>query len=466
NAALDTEELAVRLLPDLKRPSLGRVATALGLAQPVRHRALADARLTAQVLLALLPRAGAEGIDTFASLQAWLSTRLAARQERVRRVRSVLPAGALRDLPEAPGVYCFHDAQGTVLYVGKAAALRTRVAQHFSGASLAARHHEALLDRTVAVTHEVVECELDALLLESARIRALRPPYNVLERSRRGCPFLRLEAGVFPRFSAATAIADDGAEYFGPYRTTQDVQHLMATLRRVFQIRSCRRRLPATRPAMRLPCARLDQRLCPAPCADLITPDQYAVLVTLARSYARSGKLAAIQAVEAAMAAPKAATTTMRPLLEEINRRLRRVRRDVFPIDGGRAGGTVLMGYPAASGGLRLFLLRDGHLLARKTVHGVGDALAAACLGDPAAAERDNALDADQTNILLRWLHRHLGQPQVLALPASVGPAAVAAFIEEQLARSQPFEEADVEAEIVDAGQALGGNVFHLEEVP
>ena len=51
NAALDTEELAVRLLPDLKRPSLARVATALGLAQPVRHRALADARLTAQVLL-------------------------------------------------------------------------------------------------------------------------------------------------------------------------------------------------------------------------------------------------------------------------------------------------------------------------------------------------------------------------------------------------------------------------------
>jgi hypothetical protein len=126
----------------------------------------------------------------------------------------------------------------------------------------------------------------------------------------------------------------------------------------------------------------------------------------------------------------------------------------------------VLMGYSAASGGVRLFLLRDGQLLARKTVRGVNEALAAACLRDSPVAGTDNTLDSDQTNILLRWLHRHLGQPEVVALPVGARPAAVAAFVEGQLTRAQPFQEADVEAEIVDAGQALGSDVFDLEEVP
>ncbi|MGH2370129.1 MAG: exonuclease domain-containing protein, partial [Chloroflexota bacterium] len=239
NPALDTEELALRLLPDLRRPSLRRVAATLGLPQPVRHRAFADARLAAGILLELLRRLdGVAGtpIDTFGQLQDWLASRLVERQARVRRVRAVLPAGTLDALPEQPGVYTFRDAEGRALYVGKAASLRDRVAQHFSGTARALRREDGLLERTAAVEHEVAGCELDALLHESERIRTLQPPYNVQERSRRGCPFLRFEAGVFPRVAAAQQVTAETL-YAGPYHTTQAVRHTIQTLRRVFQLR-------------------------------------------------------------------------------------------------------------------------------------------------------------------------------------------------------------------------------------
>ncbi len=209
NPALDTEALAQRLLPDLRRPSLTRVAAALGLTPPLRHRALPDARLTAAVLLTLLrrlPEIDGGQIGTVGDLLAWLAGPLSERQARVRRVTGRgaghLPSGTIRALPDSPGVYTFRDGAGEALYVGKAGSLRHRVMQHFSGTARALRRHDGLLERTAAVEHEVVGCELDALLLESARIRSLRPRYNVQARSQPGCPFLRFEAGPFPRAGA------------------------------------------------------------------------------------------------------------------------------------------------------------------------------------------------------------------------------------------------------------------------
>jgi hypothetical protein len=177
-----------------------------------------------------------------------------------------------------------------------------------------------------------------------------------------------------------------------------------------------------------------------------------------------------MQAVAALLSEPASSFGALRPILAEVQRRLQRVRRDIYPIDGARAGGAALMGYPAFTGGLRLFFIRDGQLLARETVR-CGSEVGAVAARLLSLAPREypsdalDALDADQTNILLRWLHRNLGQPEVVALPDGAGPETVAAAIEEQLTQAQPFEEADVEAEVMDAGEALGRDVLDFEEV-
>ena len=90
--------------------------------------------------------------------------------------------------------------------------------------------------------------------------------------------------------------------------------------------------------------------------------------------------------------------------------------------------------------------------------------LLGAATGDiPVPEER---LDADQQNLVLRWLHRRLGQPEIVPLGSDTPVADLAAALSELLAGTQRVEEPDVEAEVVDAGEAFGGEVFDLEEVP
>jgi len=483
NPALDTEDLALCLLPELRRPSLSRVAAVLGLAPPVRHRALADARLTAAVLGELLRRlpetAGAE-VGTFGALQAWLASpasrvqavaprrpaALAERQDRVRRLtaqlaRQPLPLGTLRSLPDGPGVYTFLDAAGEALYVGKALSLRARVAQHFSGTARALRRHDGLLERTASVVHQEVECELDALLLESARIRSLRPPYNVQTRSHRGSPMLRFEADPFPRAVGATS-AGDAARLAGPYRTTQQVRHTLRTLRRVFQIRSCRRLLPATRALMRVPCLRLGQGLCPAPCAELVTPQQYGVLVDYAWRFVAAGRDAVLADLDArleelegdaaAAGARGPGVTWEAAILRECRARLKRVRREHRPLAGGLAGEALVLVYPAARGGAVLFFVHEGRLARRVVVPEtdldvahltpiVADGLAAGAEGELDAGldtGPDSGLDGDQGSILLRWIYRHSGRQESVPAGDGAGPGDVVRGVLAVLGRAGP----------------------------
>ncbi len=459
NPALNTEDLALSLLPDLRRPSLSRVAAALGLAPPARHRALADARLTAAVLgelLRRLPDAAGGVVATLGELQAWLASPagrahavaprravgLAERQDRVRRLtarlaQQPLPAGTLRSLPDGPGVYSFLDAAGETLYVGKAVSLRARVAQHFSGTARALRRQDGLLERTTAVEHQEVECELDALLLESSRIRALRPPYNVQTRSHRGSPLLRFEPGPYPRAGAATAAAG-GERTAGPYRTTQQVRHTLRTLRRVFQIRSCRRVLPATRAKLRIPCLRLGQGLCPAPCADLVTPAHYALLVDYAWRFVTAGREAVLADLDARLgaleraapdgAAAPAATALEAQILRECRARRRRLRREYPPLAGGLAGDALVMAYPAAHAGAVLYFVRQGRLARRVVVpaRDLEESRLAGIVAAGLAADAGGDLDADQASILLRWIYRRSGRPECVPAGDGVPPAAVA----------------------------------------
>jgi DNA polymerase-3 subunit epsilon len=318
---LDTQSLATRRLPDLARPSLDAIARRLGV--PSRERASHGphgvSRLVAEVYLALTEghasdAAGAAELDDVPSLARAYAT----------------PAGAApAELPALPGVYTFRDTTGAPLYIGKATSLKSRVPQHFTGGSRAVRLDDGLLVRTSYVEHEVTPTEREARRRELALIAELAPPYNTQRTAHRGTPWLVLRDPPFLRV-AASATRTEEQECFGPYATTRAVRETMRTLAAVFQLRTCLRRLPAKRKAMRVPCLRLGMGQCPAPCGDLADEVQYARRIELARTFLREGKLAALDQIDILCTRPLPGWE--HALLAEVRSRLLRVSREHRPI--------------------------------------------------------------------------------------------------------------------------------------
>ncbi len=167
---LDTVPLARRLVtkdeaPNCKLESLARL---FGATTTPNHRALADARATVDVLHALIGRVGAQGVQTLEELRSW-NSRVTADQRRKRHLAD--------DLPDAPGVYVFEDAQGRPLYVGTSKHLRSRVRTYFTASETRSRMGEM-----VALTERVraVECAtpLEASVRELRMIARHKPPFT------------------------------------------------------------------------------------------------------------------------------------------------------------------------------------------------------------------------------------------------------------------------------------------------
>ncbi|MDQ3779453.1 MAG: exonuclease domain-containing protein, partial [Chloroflexota bacterium] len=185
NERLDTLGLATRLLPNLKKPNLDRVALELGVALSARklHRAANDAELSGESMLCLAKLAQQQGVQTISDLYA-ISSRSGHRpHERVGRGRSVLDRSLLATLPKTPGVYLMHDAFDQIVYVGKAKNLRDRVASYYSQPLGYTRKMDGLLESLSRIEVEVVGSELEALLLESQLIKRYQPRYNTALRS-------------------------------------------------------------------------------------------------------------------------------------------------------------------------------------------------------------------------------------------------------------------------------------------
>ena len=173
--------IAARLFPDLPRRNIRALAGYLGHSPDVARRAAGHVEATAFIWRALLPRLEQLSVRTWSTLKAWLDDS----PPRTRRTRPVFPFASerRRALPDRPGVYRFLRRSGDVLYVGKAASLKKRVASHF-------RSHRPANERALELltqVHEVSPTEtaslVEAALLETDEIKRLDPPYNVQLRS-------------------------------------------------------------------------------------------------------------------------------------------------------------------------------------------------------------------------------------------------------------------------------------------
>ncbi|WP_299326647.1 excinuclease ABC subunit UvrC [Parasphingopyxis sp.] len=202
---------------------------------------------------------------------------------------------AIRDvvktLPARPGVYRMLDARSDVLYVGKAASLKSRVPNYTQIAQLPKRL-QRMVAQTRAMTIVTTETEAEALLLEAQLIKRYRPPYNVLLRDDKSFPFILLrEDHDFPRIMKHRGARRAKGQYFGPFASAGSVNRTINALQKMFLIRNCTDSFFANRDR---PCLLYQIRRCSAPCVGRISEADYDELVEDAKAFL-SGKSTRVQ---------------------------------------------------------------------------------------------------------------------------------------------------------------------------
>jgi excinuclease ABC subunit C len=180
-------------------------------------------------------------------------------------------------VPDRPGVYLYKDAKGQVIYVGKAASLRSRVRSYFQESRARDPKTDALVGQIRDLDVIVTGNELEALILESTLVKKHRPRYNIILRDDKHYPFLRLTTNEeFPRLVVARRVQKDGATYFGPFYPATAMRQTLRLVRQLFPLRTCRIKIDGTLPR---PCLQYFIHRCKAPCTGWETAEGYASTV-------------------------------------------------------------------------------------------------------------------------------------------------------------------------------------------
>ncbi len=174
-------------------------------------------------------------------------------------------AAKLPHLPDSPGVYLWKDAEGTVLYVGKAKRLRSRVRSYFGSDHLESVKTRAMVRLIDSLDTIVVPTEAHALILEANLIKEYRPRFNIALRDDKSYPYIKVTLQEpFPRVYVTRRLVSDGARYFGPYTDVGAMRRALNVVKRIFTVRSCHYALMDEVPDR--PCLDYHIGKCKAPC--------------------------------------------------------------------------------------------------------------------------------------------------------------------------------------------------------
>ena len=178
---------------------------------------------------------------------------------------------AAGELSATPGIYQFLDAEGKVLYIGKAKSLRDRVRSYFSSDSSADAKRSGLLLEARSISSILVHNEREALALEDNLIKRHKPKYNILLRDDKTYPYIKLTREKYPRVYVTRRLKKDGSTYFGPYFPGNLAHRLVHFIHRHFKIPSCS--VDLTRHHAR-PCLEFHIHRCYGPCVKGLVPDE------------------------------------------------------------------------------------------------------------------------------------------------------------------------------------------------
>ncbi len=189
-------------------------------------------------------------------------------------------------LPAKPGVYRMFDAEGDVIYVGKARNLKNRVSNYARGQGHNNRI-SLMISLTVNMEFIVTASEAEALLLESNLIKKLKPRFNVVLRDDKSFPYILIaREHAIPQLAKHRGARNRKGSYYGPFASAGAVNRAINTLQRAFLLRTCRDSIYANRTR---PCLLYQIKRCSAPCVDYITPADYAKLVEEAETFLTKG---------------------------------------------------------------------------------------------------------------------------------------------------------------------------------
>ena len=183
-------------------------------------------------------------------------------------------------LPAKPGVYQFKNAEGKVIYIGKAQNLRNRVRQYFQKSRAIDTRIDAMVSKISDVELTVTDSEIEALILEANLIKQLKPRYNVLLKDDKSYPYIAITKEPYPRVYV-TRRKSSGAHYFGPYTDVKTMRNALKTVRDLFMIRSCSFDLSeeSIKKNKFKVCLDYHIKKCEGPCEDYVSQEHYNALI-------------------------------------------------------------------------------------------------------------------------------------------------------------------------------------------
>lgn len=187
----------------------------------------------------------------------------------------------IHTLPSDPGVYRFLNAEGTIIYIGKAKNLKKRVLQYFVDPERLTRKTRVLVSKIADLEHTVVESEQDALLLENNLIKEYQPRYNILLKDSKTYPWICIKREPFPRVFLTRRYVKDGSLYFGPYSSVQHAHHLLELINSLYRLRTCTLNLApgVIESGKYKECLNYHIKKCDAPCIGNVLAEEYAAQI-------------------------------------------------------------------------------------------------------------------------------------------------------------------------------------------
>lgn len=181
----------------------------------------------------------------------------------------------LENLPTNPGVYLMKNDQGEIIYVGKAVNLRNRVRSYFRELKPEQAKTKALVRHIADLEYILADNELEALVLECNLIKKYRPKYNISLKDDKTYPYLKITKEDYPQVLITRKVSRDGARYFGPYPSVNELRNSLEMIRKIFPFRSCRQKVFTND----RPCLNAHIHMCYAPCIGRISKEDYNAMI-------------------------------------------------------------------------------------------------------------------------------------------------------------------------------------------